>query len=321
MKKNELLGEFALIKIIKKITGKPSKDVVAGIGDDAAVLNYDKNNYMLIATDIIVEKRHFTLKYWDPCQIGMLAIEKNVSDIAAMGGIPKFAVVSVALPSYADSKFVEKLYEGIKKSAGRYKIEIVGGDMSSSNEIAVNVAMIGFVGKKFLALRSGAKTGDLIFCSADVGKSAAGLELLRKNKNGKSAKRHLHPKSRLDLARKLVKIGISSMIDVSDGVSSGVRNICEESKVGAVIYAGKIPISEDTARDSKKTGKDAIDLALYGGEDFELVFTAGENKLNKLKKLGVVVIGEIVSKKHGIKLARNGKTENLKGGFDHFRKK
>ena len=320
MKKDELPSEFALIGIIKKITGKASKKVVAGIGDDAAVLNYDKNNYMLLATDILVENRHFSLKYWNPCQIGMLAIEKNVSDIAAMGGMPKFSVVSIGLPSYADSDFVKKLYEGIKKSAGRYRIDIVGGDTSSSNEIAVNVAMIGFVGKKFLALRSGAKTGDLIFCSGDVGKSAAGLELLRQNKNGKSAKRHLQPKSRLDLARKLVKIGINSMIDVSDGVASEVRHICEESKMGAVVYAGKIPISEDTARDSRKIGKDAIDLALYGGEDFELIFTANENKLNRLKKIGVAVIGEIVSKKQGIKLARNGKTENLKGGFDHFRK-
>ena len=313
-------GEFGLIGRIKKGINLFSKDVAVGIGDDAAVLKYDKNNYMLLTTDMLVENDHFSLKYWTPGQIGMLAIEQNVSDIAAMGGIPKFAVISLALPNDVNVEFVDDLYKGINKKAKEYRIDIVGGNITHSREIVINVALIGLVEKKYLALRSGAKIGDLIFCSGNAGKSAAGLELLRHDKKGKSIKQHLEPKSRLKLSRELIKIGINSMIDVSDGVASEVKHICNESKAGAVIYADKIPISRNTINDSKKINKNPLDFALYGGEDFELVFTAYKNKLNKLKKFDVTVIGEIVNKKNGIKLIRNNKKTNIESGFDHFKR-
>lgn len=314
------IGEFGLIDRIKNKTKIFSKDVVAGIGDDAAVLKYDKRNYLLFTTDMLVENDHFSLKYWKPEQVGMKAIEQNVSDIAAMGGIPKFALVSLALPNDIDVDFVDKLYNGINRKSREYKIDIVGGNITHSKEIVINVALLGFVEKKYLALRSGAKIGDLIFCSGDVGKSTAGLELLRHNLKGKSIKNHLEPESRLNLARKLVRVGINSMIDVSDGVASEVRHICEESDVGAIIYADKIPISKNTINDSKKINKNPIDLALYGGEDFELVFTASKSKLKQLKKYDVKVIGEIVDKKNGIKLIRNNKKQNIESGFDHFKR-
>ena len=319
MKINEL-GEFGLIDNIKKNIKLFSNEVIAGIGDDAAVLKYDKKSYMLFTTDMLVENDHFSLKFSSPMQIGMKAIEQNVSDIAAMGGVPRFGVISLALPNDIHADFVDGLYKGINKKSRQYKIDIVGGNITHSRWIVINVALIGFVEKKYLALRSGAKIGDLIFCSGDVGKSTAGLELLRHNKKGKSIKPHLEPKSRLRLARELVKIGINSMIDVSDGVASEVGHICNESKVGAVIYSDKIPISKNTIIDAKKVGKDAIDFALYGGEDFELVFTAKKNKLRQLKKFDAAVIGEIVGNKNGIKLIRNGKKINIESGFDHFRR-
>ena len=208
----------------------------------------------------------------------------------------------------------------MNKKSKEYKINIVGGNITHSREIVINVALVGFVEKKFLALRSSAEIGDLIFCSGDVGKSTAGLELLRHNLKGKSIKPHLEPKSRLKLARELVKTGINSMIDVSDGVASEVKHICDESKVGAMIYTDKIPISKNTVIDSKKLGKDAVDFALYGGEDFELVFTANKNKLKQLKKFDVKVIGEIVDVKNGIKLIKNNKKISVESGFDHFRR-
>ena len=319
MKINEL-GEFGLIDNIKKNIKLFSNEVIAGIGDDAAVLKYDKKSYMLFTTDMLVENDHFSLKFSSPMQIGMKAIEQNVSDIAAMGGVPRFGVISLALPNYIDADFVDELYKGINKKSREYKIDIVGGNITHSRWIVINVALIGFVEKKYLALRSGAKIGDLIFCSGDVGKSTAGLELLRHNKKGKSIKPHLEPKSRLRLARELVKIGINSMIDVSDGVASEVGHICNESKVGAVIYSDKIPISKNTIIDAKKVGKDAIDFALYGGEDFELVFTAKKNKLRQLKKFDAAVIGEIVGNKNGINLIRNGEKINIESGFDHFKR-
>ncbi len=319
MKINEV-GEFGLIDKIRKRARLFSKEVAVGIGDDCAVLEYDKKNYMLFTTDMLVENDHFLLKYSSAEQVGMKAVEQNVSDIAAMGGVPKYAVVSLALPKDTDAEFVEGLYKGINRKASKYKIDIVGGNITHSREIVINVALIGFVEKKHLALRSGAKTGDYIFCTGDVGKSTAGLELLRHGKKGSSINPHLEPKSRLDLARKLAKTGISSMIDVSDGVASEVRHICNESKVGALIYAGKLPISEDTINDSKKLKKNPVDFALYGGEDFELVFTANKNKIGELKRLDAAVIGEIVEKKNGIKLIRDGKKINIESGFDHFKR-
>lgn len=318
MKIKGIGGEFALIDRIKNKIKIHSKDVIVGIGDDAAVLSYDKNSYLLFTTDMLVENDHFSLKYSTPKQIGMKAIEQNVSDIAAMGGLPKFALVSLALPDSINIGFVDNLYDGINQSSKKYKISIVGGNITHSREIVINVALIGFAEKKYLALRSGAKANDLVFCSGDVGKSTAGLELLRNNLKGNSIKKHLEPRCRLDLARKLAKIGISSMIDVSDGVASEVRHICKQSNVGAIIHADKIPISKDTIIDAEKVGKTALDFALYGGEDFELVFTANKSKLKQLKKYDVTLIGEIVDKKKGIKLIKNGKKLNLESGFDHF---
>ena len=318
MKIKDIGGEFGLIERIRNKVKQYSKNVVAGIGDDAAVMEYDKKNYIIFTTDMLVENFHFSLKYSAPEQIGMKAIEQNVSDIAAIGGVPKFALVSLALPYDIDVSFVGRLYKGINKKSRIYKINIVGGDISCSKEIVVNVALIGLVKKKYLALRSGARIGDLIFCSGDVGKSGAGLELLKHNKKGKSIKKHLEPQSRLDLARKLVKVGVNSMIDVSDGVTSEVKHICEESKVGAIIYADKIPISENTINDAKKIQKNPIDLALYGGEDFELIFTANKSKLKQFKKYDVKVIGEIVDKKYAVKLIKKNKKINLGNGFDHF---
>ena len=313
-------SEFGLIERIRKSIKLFSKDVVVGIGDDTAVLKYDKNNYLLLTTDMLVENDHFSMKYFAPEKIGMKAIEQNVSDIAAMGGIPRFAVVSLALPINIDVNVVDGIYKGINKKSRKYKISIIGGNIAHSREIVVNVALIGFVEKNYLTLRSGAKVGDLIFCSGDVGASTAGLELLRHNLNGPSIEKHLKPKSRLDLARKLVKIGINSMIDVSDGVASEVKHICDESEVGAVIYAGMIPMSKDTIIDAKKIKKDAADLGLYGGEDFELIFTASKNKFMQFKKLDVQVIGEIVNKKYGIKLIKDNKTKKIESGFDHFKR-
>ena len=313
-------GEFGLIERIRKSIKLFSKDVVVGIGDDTAVLKYDKNNYLLLTTDMLVENDHFSMKYFAPEKIGMKAIEQNVSDIAAMGGIPRFAVVSLALPVNVDVNVVDGIYKGINKKSRKYKISIIGGNITHSREIVVNVALIGFVEKNYLTLRSGAKVGDLIFCSGDVGASTAGLELLRHNLNGPSIEKHLKPKSRLDLARKLVKIGINSMIDVSDGVASEVKHICDESEVGAVIYAGMIPMSKDTIIDAKKIKKDAANFGLYGGEDFELIFTASKNKFMQFKKLDVQVIGEIVNKKYEIKLIKDNKTEKIESGFDHFKR-
>ena len=320
MKIKDIGGEFGLIKRIKKNIRLFSDNVVIGIDDDAAVLKYGKNNYLLFSTDMLVENEHFSLEYLTPEQIGMKAVEQNVSDIAAMGGLPRYAVVSLGLPEDTEVDFVDRLFYGINKKSKRYKISIVGGNISHSQEIVVDITLVGFVEKKLLTLRKNAKIGDLIFCSGDVGKSAAGLELLKRGLIGASTRKHAEPQCRLDLARKLVKIGINSMIDVSDGVASEIKHICQQSNVGAVIHADKIPISKNTIIDSKKLKKNPLEFALYGGEDFELVFTANKNKLQQLTKYDVKVIGEVVEKKFGIELIRDNRKSELKNGYDHFKK-
>ena len=311
------LGEFGIIKKIREKTYS-SKEVIAGIGDDAAVLEFNKKQFLLYTTDALVENVHFSLKYLKPWQIGAKSIEQNASDIAAMGGVPTYAVVSLMLPENLDTKFVDELYSGINKTAKKYHISIIGGNISKSKEVIMSISMLGIVEKKYIALRKGAKKGDYILCSGNVGKSAAGLELLKKNKKGASIKNHLEPKCRLGLARKLVKIGINSMIDVSDGIASEITHICNESGVGAIVYADKIPISKNTINDAKLLGKNSLDFALYGGEDFELLFTAPKSKIKKLTKLGASVIGEIADKKNGIKLIKNNKEIKLRKGFEHF---
>ena len=319
MKIKDIGGEFGLINRIKKSVRLFSSDVVAGIGDDAAVLKHSNAHYLLFTTDALVENVHFSLKYFTPEQIGMKSVEQNVSDIAAMGGLPKYLILSLMLPKGIEVDIVDRIICGINKKCKLRKIDFVGGNTSASKEIIISMAMLGFVEKKHLALRSRAKINDLVFCSGDAGKSSVGLELLRHNLKGESIKKHLEPQSRLDLSRKLVGIGINSMIDVSDGVASEVSHIYEESKVGAVICADKIPISKNMVQDAKKLGKNPLDFALYGGEDFELVFTANKNKLRQLRKFDVSVIGKIVDKKYGIKLVKGGKSLKLKNGFEHFR--
>ncbi|HLG24154.1 MAG TPA: thiamine-phosphate kinase [Candidatus Nanoarchaeia archaeon] len=318
MKNKDYFSEFELIDLIRKKAKISKSSAVRGIGDDAAVINYDKKNYMLFTTDSLVENVHFSLNYFSPKQVGMKAVEQNVSDIAAMGGIPKFALVSLGLKKSTNKKFVESLYDGILKAASKYKIEAIGGNITSSKDNFITIFLAGFVEKKKICLRSAAKKGDLVFCTGNVGKSAAGLELLKSKKTGESVKSHIEPKSRLALSQKLVRIGINSMIDVSDGVAPEISHICQESKVGAVIYADKLPISESTIEDAKKSRKNPVDFALYGGEDFELIFTADKSRLSKLKNLDVSVIGEIIDKKYGVKVVKGGKEIKIKKGFDHF---
>ncbi len=333
------LSDFSEVDLIGRISRKIklfSKDIVEGIGDDAAVANYDKKYYLLLTTDSLVENVHFS-KFFIPEQIGMKAVEINASDIAAMGGFPKYALVSLIVPKSTNIKFIDKLYNGINKAARKYKISIIGGNLSDGKEISVTIMMLGFVEKNNLCLRSDAKANDLIAVTGNLGASAAGLKLLESNKKGSSINYHLNPKSKLNAARLLAKNGVNAMEDISDGLASEIRNICSESKTGAAIYKEKIPISKNTIADSKKLNKDPYDFALYGGEDYELVFTVNKNQLkrlnnlknkkmnNKIKNNGknnvkFTVVGKILPEKDGIYLMDKNRKTRLKHGYEHFKR-
>ena len=312
-------GEFALIKRITRDV--KDKNIHLGIGDDAAVLNIN-GKLLVITTDTLVENDHFSLKWFTPKQVGMKAIEINVSDIGAMGGKPKYALVSLVLRRDTPVKFVDELYKGMRQAGKKHGVEIIGGNITHGNELVIDIDMIGEVKKEELCLRSAAKPGDFILVSGDLGKSKAALNLFikgkinKKNKNNfkKIIEAHTEPKAKFHKVKKFIKY-IDAMIDVSDGIASDVTRICEQSKTGAIIYSDNIPIADETRRAAKLLGENALDYALYGGEDFELIFTVSEKNLRNVKGF---LIGEITKKK-GVRLYQKGKEKLItKHGYDHF---
>lgn len=299
------LGEFGFIERIRKYI-KTDRTVVKGIGDDAAVLKYTKDKYLLFASDMLIEGVHFTLKDATPFQIGHKALACNISDIAAMGGIPHFATVSVGLSESLSVAFVDRLYEGILGLAKKFKVNIVGGDTSRSQKLVIDIAIIGEVKKEYLKLRSGARLNDAILVTGELGGSL-------------KSKKHLNFTPRLKEAQVLLKNHrINSMIDISDGLSADLNHILEDSSAGAILYEERIPISRYAG-----SFKDA----LTDGEDFELLFTMPPREAALLTKnpsdgLGIPVscIGKIVDKHSGMRLMdRHGKRHRLKAqGFRHF---
>jgi thiamine-monophosphate kinase len=312
-------GEFALIDAIARTLGKPrDRSVLVGIGDDAAVLKYDKKHYMLLTVDMMVEGDHFNRRWSTPEQIGMKATEVNVSDIAAMGGLPRYALVSISLPEDIPVEFVMAVYGGMNRVAHKHNLDIIGGNTTHGKYLIIDVIIVGFVEKDRLCLRSGAKAGDVICVTGDLGKSAAGLETLKAGLRG-NVKSHLEPKCRLKEAR-TISIYANAMIDVSDGLASEVSHICEKSNAGAEIFKERIPISKNTRALAKQLGKDPYDFALHGGEDFELVFTIPEEKLAKIKiNCPITVVGRILDRKKGVYLKDKGGKIRLTGGYDHFK--
>ena len=306
------IGEFGLID---KITKKPkNKDVVIGIGDDAAVVK--TSGLTVLTIDCLVEGDHFRKDWFTPKQIGMKAIEINVSDIASMGATPKYALVSLGLPNDLDVEFVEKLYDGMWKVCDKYNIEIVGGNMTHCGQIFISITLTGEVNKHDLSLRSNAKAGDFIFVSGSLGNGRAGLRLFQEKLDGfdEVRKNYLEPKAQLGFSKKITKF-VNAMEDISDGLASEIKHICDESKCGAIIYKDKIPIKDEVRNIAKKLGEDEYNYALFGGEDFELVYTVPKNNLEKVKGY---LLGEITKNKE-IKLNFKGKEQKInKKGYDHF---
>ncbi|MFH1587695.1 MAG: thiamine-phosphate kinase [Candidatus Diapherotrites archaeon] len=314
MNLSSLGGEFELINRYAK---KPrNKEVVVSIGDDTAVLKRDKSSFWLFTKDTFVEDDHFSRIWFTPKQIGSKAIEANVSDIAAMGGSPKFALLSIVVPGNVSVGFMDKFYSGINSSCRKYGIDLVGGDTTHGKQFVVSVTLLGTVKKKNLCLRSAAKPGDFIMVSGELGASTVGLQMFLKKKKGFAnvKKFHTEPKAQLKKSEKIAPY-VNAMEDCSDGLASEVRNICRQSKCGAVIYRGKVPVSDETAKAAGTVCIDAIDAALFGGEDFELVFTVSQKNI---KKVNGFIVGEIIKGKK-IYLEKNGiKKELKKFGYDHF---
>ncbi|MCD6508264.1 thiamine-phosphate kinase [Candidatus Poribacteria bacterium] len=329
------IGEFSLIERISSLLSCRCDDVICGIGDDAAVLNGGDGKALLVTVDSLVENIHFTLRTHTPYQLGYKAMAVNLSDIAAMGGEPKYTLVSISARPDLKIGFIEEIYRGLERMAREAGVSIVGGDTTGSpTHLFISISVIGECPEEEVIYRSGAKIGDMVILTGTVGDSAAGLALLSGSEAPSLSQeeieylrmRHLMPRPRLRAARKIASLKLANaMIDVSDGVSSEVNHICQSSRVGAEIYAERIPISEAACKFASDIGVSPLKLALNGGEDYELLLTAPEENVKEIRSalmelnLDISVIGRILPYDRGCTLkSGEGEFELEQAGFTHF---
>lgn len=292
-------SESNLVTIISRKI-KTDSSVICGIGDDTAVLKYTKDRYLLYTCDMLIEGVDFTSRA-RPEQIGHKALACSLSDIAAMGGVPRYALVSLGLPKRDAQSFIDGFYDGLRKLARKFKVNVVGGDLSASQKITVDVSVIGQVHKRRLTLRKGARPGDIIFVSGSLGGSIYG--------------KHLSFIPRIKESNYLVShYKVNAMMDISDGLSLDLYRLCQASGVGAVIYESLIPVAGEAK---------SFDEALHMGEDFELLFTMPASLVRKLIKSrgkSFKAIGEIRDKKFGLKLITKDYQEKplVPKGYQHF---
>jgi thiamine-monophosphate kinase len=310
-------SEFEFINYIKKSYG------LNAIGDDCAVLPKDNKTDMVVTADMLVEDIDFRLEWTTPEFLGHKALAVSLSDIAAMGAKPKWAMLTLALPeSLWKGDFPTQFFNGWMALAKQYEVALVGGDISRSHDrLVVDSIACGEVKKDHSILRSGAKAGDAIFVSGSLGGAAGGLTILERcgGKSGSAnlVERQLRPVPRIELGRFLNSNGVAnSMIDISDGLSSDLHHICEASGVGAEIDAASIP-HKDLVHEF---GDDeSLSLALNGGEDFELLFTVAEEKLSLLENQDVTRIGTITKHSGIIELIDGATRSKLDpSGYKHF---
>lgn len=321
------LGEFGLIqRLTEKIELKNASSKI-GVGDDAAVMDYT-NKDVLVTTDLLLEGIHFDLTYTPLRHLGYKAAVVNFSDICAMNGLPKQLLVSIGVSRKFSVEHLEEFYAGLKTACEVYGVDLVGGDTSASlTGFIISITCIGEAEKGKSVLRSGAKANDLICVSGDLGAAFMGLQLLEREKKvfsdelemqpdftGKEyiLQRQLRPEARKDIVDLLTEKGIqpTSMIDISDGLSSELLHLCENSDCGCRIYEEKIPIDYQTAAMAEELNMNLSTASLNGGEDYELLFTVPLTMHEKVSTLkGVRIIGHICSKELGHRLITRDGTE------------
>ncbi|MZH02988.1 MAG: thiamine-phosphate kinase [Nitrospinae bacterium] len=333
MRKIKELGEFGLIHHLSSRLKFRASDSILGIGDDCAVYPANPGVKQVISTDALVEGIHFKLNTTPPEALGRKALSVSLSDIAAMGGTPKRALVTLGLPKKLSVSFLDKLYSGFNEICNQFKVELSGGDtVSSPKSFFINVTVIGEAKRIFT--RKGAKPGDLIFVTGTLGDSSLGLNLLnKKNNGGKDNKflieKHLEPTARVEEAGNLAhsKINITSMIDISDGLIQDLYHICKASKVGARIFQDQLPQSPEFIRTCTKNKISPLPHLLNGGEDYELLFTLPADGVKNLSrqflkaKVLVTQVGEITLKPRRVYLEMSDGTKKLlpdSEGFNHF---
>jgi len=333
------LGEFGLIKHLTKDIRPKNNTTKYGIGDDAAVLDF-KGYQTLVTSDILLEGIHFNLEYVPLKHLGYKAAVVNFSDIYAMNGRPTQLIVSLGISKRFAVEDLEELYAGLRTACDIYGVDIVGGDTTSSmTGLTISITCIGEAKKEDVVYRNGAKIHDLICCTGNLGAAYMGLQLLERERavgendpekaqaafEGREyiLERQLKPEARKDVIAALKEAGIhpTSMMDISDGLSSELLHICSQSGVGCSVYADKLPIDYQSAAMAEELNMDIVTCALNGGEDYELLFTIDQKDYEKIIPIeDVNIIGYIQKPELGCNLVgRNGEEITLKAqGFNAF---
>lgn len=329
------VGEFGLINILKEGTIVTPDTVRTGIGDDAAAYFPAPGHLQLLTTDMLVETIHFKRHYMTAWQLGYKSMAVNISDIAAMGGTPRHAVVSIAIPPQTPVEYIQELYQGMKAICHRYEVNIVGGDtVSSPDYMVINVTLTGEVPTEQIVLRSGAREGDKVVVTGRLGDSAAGLAWLDYGDWRQAAgaekisaliQAHLQPEPQVQIGRLVACFGATAMNDISDGLASEANEIAQASGVTICLKREAVPVSPAAEMTAGFFNRDTADYALFGGEDYQLVFTMSAANLAKMQaahpELPLTAVGEVTGTGPAVYLLnRQGESQLLESrGYNHFR--
>ncbi|MDO8586283.1 MAG: thiamine-phosphate kinase [Armatimonadota bacterium] len=331
---SEFGGEPAVIDLIARICdGRNKGDLVLGIGDDAALIRISDGRLLIVTTDLLVEGTHFRGDLIDPYSLGWKSVAANISDIAAMAGRPTYTFSSFALDD-VEVSFLESLYHGMVDCARAYGSEIVGGDTNASKSSQViNITQLGEVAESKAVFRSGARAGDRLLVTGTLGDSKAGLEALFKyglenahNLYPAVVEAHLRPRPRVVEAVAAAGTGtLHAMMDISDGLAADLAKLCAASKVGAVVSTGALPVSDALRQAAYDLGLSVSELALQGGEEYELLIAAAETDVEAITEAVVkatgtpaTAIGRVTAEQDVLSENPDGSISALKGGWTHF---
>jgi thiamine-monophosphate kinase len=309
---------------------KAGQSIALEIGDDASLFRSKPGHETILTCDWFLEGIHFLREKHPPDAVGWKCLARAVSDVAAMGGAPRCFLLSLALPETHTGRWLDLFLSGLRRASRKFQCALAGGDTTRRNEILINVTVVGEVPAGHAVLRSGACAGDLVYVSGRLGEAELGLRILQRSKGAPSKKdplikKHLYPEPRLALGQWLAKKGLpTAMMDLSDGLSSDLSRLCAASRVGALLEIVKIPKAQlpDTA---PELSRDPLQLALHGGDDYELLFTVPPRKAklvpNSFRGVRLTAIGRITRKRE-LLLKKNGRVIQLTpGGWDPFRKR
>lgn len=330
------LGEFGLIELLTKNIELKNQSTLKGVGDDAAVIDVSPDK-LLVSTDVLIEGVHFDLAYTPLKHLGYKSVAVNLSDIAAMNGKPEQITVNIAVSNRFSVEALEELYQGIYLACNRYGVDLVGGDTTTSNSgLFISITVLGRAPQEKITYRNGAREGDLICVSGDLGGAYIGLMVLEREKRVFEVnseiqpdlegyeyvlERQLKPEPRLDIVAKFEETGVlpHAMIDISDGLASEIIHICKQSEVGCRLFEEKIPVDLQTEDIAKKLGLVPVTMALSGGEDYELLFTVPQSDFETINAMeNISIIGYITDKAEGMNLiTKDDKLFELKAqGWD-----